>query len=246
MTSNHNVRTAATALLLLTVAVTVAAIRPPAAAPRPSPGNAEFAAFVDQYLLGFARRHPSIAAGNGIHDYDGTLDDFSAAAITREITELKRDRARLRAFTPSQLSADERVDQKILDGVIDGWLLEQETLQNWKRNPMLYASALSDGVHNLMTMEYAPAPVRMRRIIGKLAGVPQLLAAARTNVAEPAEALRRAGRGHDEGRVGHAGERCRARVRDGARHAAHGLAAACGGRRETAGRCATSRGSSAT
>ena len=73
----------------------------------------------------------------------------------------------------------------ILDGIIDGWLLEQETLQNWRRNPMLYASALSDGVHNLMTMENAPAPVRMRRVISKLSGVPRLLAAARTNVVNP-------------------------------------------------------------
>jgi uncharacterized protein (DUF885 family) len=146
---------------------------------------ATFAAFVDQYLLDFARRHPSIAAGNGIHDFDGTLDDFAASAVTREIAELKMTRATLRTFRASQLTPDERVDQQILDGVIDGWLLEQETLQNWKRNPMLYASALSDGVHNLMTMTNAPAPVRMRRIISKLAGVPALLAAARTNIVNP-------------------------------------------------------------
>jgi hypothetical protein len=31
---------------------------------------------------------------------------------------------------------------------MDGWLLEQETLRNWQQNPMLYASALADGVHN--------------------------------------------------------------------------------------------------
>jgi hypothetical protein len=77
------------------------------------------------------------------------------------------------------------VDRRILLGVIDGWLLEQETLANWRRNPMLYASALSDGVHNLMTMENAPAPVRMRRVISKLAGVPALLQAARTNIVNP-------------------------------------------------------------
>jgi hypothetical protein len=50
---------------------------------------------------------------------------------------------------------------------------------------MLYASALSDGVHNLMTMENAPAPVRMRRVMSKLAGVPALLQAARTNIVNP-------------------------------------------------------------
>jgi hypothetical protein len=145
----------------------------------------EFARFVDRYLDSFARRHPSIAAGNGIHDHDGRLDDFSAAGIAAEIEALRRDAAALRAFDPGRLTRDERVDQRILLGVIDGWLLEQETLQNWRRNPMLYASALADGVHNLMTMASNPAPVRMRRVITKVGHVPQLLEAARTNISNP-------------------------------------------------------------
>jgi uncharacterized protein (DUF885 family) len=156
-----------------------------AAACSREPRRETFAQFVDQYLDDFAMRHPSIAGGNGLHQHDDRLDDFSASAIATEIVALKRDRQELNAFTPAQLTPDERVDQKILDGVIDGWLLEQETLQNWKRNPMLYASALSDGVHNLMAMENAPAPVRMRRVISKLLSVPQLLDAARANMSNP-------------------------------------------------------------
>jgi uncharacterized protein (DUF885 family) len=148
-----------------------------------------FSQFVDRYLDDFARRHPSIAAGNGIHTHDGLLEDLSAAAIGAEIAALKRDRATLRAFNPARLTPDERVDRRILEGIIDGWLLEQETLQNWRRNPMIYAAALSDGVHNLMTMEYAPAPVRMRRVISKLQQVPRFLAAARTNLQNPARLL---------------------------------------------------------
>ena len=150
--------------------------------PQPAPN---FAAVVDQYLDDFARHHPSIAAGNGIHEHDDLLDDYSAAGIRAEIASLRRNGARLRAFDAKTLTPDERVDQRILLGVIDGWLLEQETLKNWQRNPMLYASALTDGVHNLMTMESRPAPVRMRNIISKLRHVPELLGAARTNIVNP-------------------------------------------------------------
>ena len=167
----------------VTVAVLALCLGPVAATPLRQPSA--FAQFVDQYLDDFARRHPSIAGGNGLHQHDDLLDDFSAAGITSEIASLKRDRARLARFAPSTLTPDERVDKRILDGIIDGWLLEQETLKNWQRNPMLYASALSDGVNNLMTMENAPAPVRMRRVISKLAAVPQLLATARTNITNP-------------------------------------------------------------
>lgn len=147
--------------------------------------SAAFARFIDDYLDAFARRHPSIAAGNGLHDHDDVLDDFSAAAIKAEIVALKQARTRLRAFDPKTLTPDERVDQRILGGIIDGWLLEQETVENWRRNPMLYASALTDGIHNLMAMESDPAPLRMRRAMSKLQQVPQLLAAARANVSNP-------------------------------------------------------------
>jgi uncharacterized protein (DUF885 family) len=148
-----------------------------------------FAEFVDRYLDDFARRHPSIAAGNGLHQHDDLLDDFSPSGIAIEITALKRDARILVAFDTIALTPDERVDRLILLGIIDGWLLEQETLQNWKRNPMLYSSALSDGVHNLMAMESDPAPVRMRRIISKLERAPDLLAAARANLANPPRLL---------------------------------------------------------
>jgi uncharacterized protein (DUF885 family) len=151
-----------------------------------APASAQqLAPVVARYLDGFAQRHPSIAAGNGLHAYDHRLDDFSAAAIRREISALKRDRRALHLLDSASLTADERVDRVILLGVIDGWLLEQETLRNWTRNPMLYASALADGVHNLMTMESAPAPERMRRLTQKLAGVPALLRAARQNIKAP-------------------------------------------------------------
>jgi len=167
-----------TRLLLIALAVV------PLGATQPQQST-DFARFVDRYLDEFAKRHPSIAAGNGIHDHDDRLDDFSATGIATEIAALRQDAARLRAFDANRLTPDERADQRILLGVIDGWLLEQETLRNWQRNPMLYASALADGVHNLMTMASDPAPVRMRRIISKLGQVGPFLAAARTNVKNP-------------------------------------------------------------
>ena len=148
-----------------------------------------FSEFVDRYLDDFARRHPSIAAGNGLHQHDDLLDDFSAAAIASEIAALKRDAQILASFDTTALTPDERVDRLILAGIIDGWLLEQETLQNWRRNPMLYASALSDGVHNLMAMESDAAPIRMRRIVSKLAQVPALFDAARANITNPPRLL---------------------------------------------------------
>ena len=181
------------------LAITLALIATVAGSPPLQSQSPAFARFVDRYLDDFARRHPSIAAGNGIHDHDDRLDDFSAAGIAAEVKALEGDAAVLRAFDPKTLTPDERVDQRILLGIIDGWLLEQKTLQNWRRNPMLYASALADGVHNLMTMTSDPAPVRMRRIISKLHQLPAFLNDAKVNVVNPPRLFAERGAGFMRG-----------------------------------------------
>ena len=144
-----------------------------------------FAALVDEYLDQFAARNPSIAAGNGIHTHDGALEDFSASAIAEQVSWLRAFRARLASLDPAPLTADERVDRRILLGIVDGWLLDLDTVKTWTRNPMIYASAISSGVHNLMTMESSGAEARARQVVTKLAGVPTLVAAARENLKNP-------------------------------------------------------------
>src|SRR6266446_2411638 len=144
-----------------------------------------FSTFVDDYLDRFARYHPSIAAGNGLHAHDDRLEDFSQASINEEIDWLRSVRRTLDAMDPSPLSPDERVDRRILQGIVDGWLLDLDTARTWSRNPMIYATAISDGVHNLMRMESSPAESRMRQATAKLRLVPRLLAAARQNIRQP-------------------------------------------------------------
>jgi uncharacterized protein (DUF885 family) len=165
--------------LAITAATALACAPPQRSSPTP------FTQLVDEYLDQFARRHPSIAAGNGLHGHDDALEDFSAGAIASEVTWLRAYRSRLDALDPAPLSADERVDRRILLGIVDGWLLDLDTVRTWTRNPMVYAAAISDGVHNLMTMESAPAAQRMASAESKLRAVPRLLASARENVRNP-------------------------------------------------------------
>ena len=144
-----------------------------------------FAVVVDEYLDKFAAFHPSIAAGNGLHAHDGQLEDFSAASIAAEVKWLQAMKQSLKGLDVSRLTPDERVDHRILLGIVDGWLLDLDTVRTWTRNPMIYATALSDGVHNLMTMESSPAPERIRQVTTKIRAVPALLAAARANIRQP-------------------------------------------------------------
>jgi uncharacterized protein (DUF885 family) len=152
-----------------------------AAADSPGP----FTRFVDAYLDRFAWYHPSIAAGNGLHARDGRLEDFSPSSIAAEIAWLRDTRRQLATFDLARLTPDQRVDHRILLGIVDGWLLDLDTVRTWTRNPMIYAAAISDGVHDLMTMESSPAAARMKQAAAKLRGVPSLLAAARANIKTP-------------------------------------------------------------
>ena len=151
-----------------------------AATPGPS-----FATLVDHYLDRFGQFHPSIAAGNGLHDHDGELEDFSAASIASEIEWLRAERQALDALDEHALNPDERVDRRILQGVVDGWILDLDTVRTWSRNPMIYVAAISDGLHDLITMESASPEVRLQHVLTKLHAVPRLLAAARANVRAP-------------------------------------------------------------
>lgn len=155
------------------------------AGPRPVAPAHPFADTVDAYLEGFARYHPSIAAGNGLHGRDSELENYSAASVAAEIRWLNAIRADLTAFEAASLNADERVDCRILAGIVDGWLLDLQTVRTYQRNPMIYVAALSDGVHNLATMESSPAPDRMRTVIHKLSHASRLFEQARRNVRAP-------------------------------------------------------------
>ena len=149
------------------------------------PASARFAVLVDRYLDRFGHYHPSISAGNGIHGHDAELEDFSAGSIASELRWLRATRVQLGAFSATDLTPDEEADRRILAGVIDGWILDLDTVRTWQRNPMVYVAAVSDGLHDLVTMEAAPAEVRMRFALGKLKAVPGLLAAVRQNVKHP-------------------------------------------------------------
>jgi uncharacterized protein (DUF885 family) len=170
-------------IAILAVALCIACDRVPATGDA-SPAT-QFRVLIDEYLDQFALRHPSIAAGNGLHAHDALLEDFSAGAIATEVEWLRAFRRRLDAVDPAPLTPDEGVDRRILQGVIDGWLLELDTVRTWTRNPMIYASAISDGVHNLMTMESSAPPLRAKQATEKLTAVPRLLASSRVNLANP-------------------------------------------------------------
>lgn len=144
-----------------------------------------FAAFVDEYYAAYFNWDPAQATLAGIHDYDGKLPDYSAESYARRAAALKTMRERLSKLRASKLDSSEAIDAEVLDHAIRAELLEIETVRDWKRNPVGYLSKPAEGIDMIMKRTFAPAPERLKSIIGRLKAAPRLFAAMNTNVENP-------------------------------------------------------------
>jgi uncharacterized protein (DUF885 family) len=131
--------------------------------------------FFDEYYFPF---NPTSATANGIHKYDGQLEDYSAAGIAARVTKLKQFEAEFAKLPPDP-------DRDLLLSSIRASLLDLETIKNWKRNPDIYSSFISSSAFTIMSRTFAPADVRLRSLIAREHKMPRVLAAAHLNLRNP-------------------------------------------------------------
>jgi uncharacterized protein (DUF885 family) len=147
-------------------------------------GNA-MRAFVDDYFNALFEWSPSFGTGIGLHEYDMKFEDFSAVAHDKRIQKLKELQAQLNAMPQASMSSDEQIDAEILQGQINGELLELETLQTWRKNPMNYVGLPGGSIDSLIKRNFAPPPERLRSVTARLKAIPAMLDAMRANVQNP-------------------------------------------------------------
>lgn len=159
---------------------------PSAAASSPAPAEAPrepLAALRDRIVREWVADEPAFARSRGLHEHDGKVADYSAAAIERRLARLERDRAALAAVDPALLSPDEALDRAILLQQIDLRLWSGKDVEDWRRRPQFYAELF--GVNAYLDRAYAPLPDRARRLLehekAALAQVPRVL----ENLASP-------------------------------------------------------------
>ncbi|AUX27065.1 hypothetical protein SOCEGT47_076440 [Sorangium cellulosum] len=155
---------------------------PPAAA-RPEAPGAPFAALRDRILAEWTRDKPAFARSRGLHEHDGRVGDYAAAAIERRLARLERDRAALAAVDVAALSPDEALDRALLLQQIDLDLWSGRDAEEWRRQPQFYSELF--GVNDYLDRAYAPLPERARRLLAHekaaLAQVPRV----RENLVSP-------------------------------------------------------------
>ena len=157
---------------------------------RPSPtlrstGNGPDAAFTqlaNEYLAGYLAWRPQTGTALGFHEYDGQVTDYSQRSLNAELTRLKSFDQRLRDLKTDPLSRHASYDYRILRSAIQREIFGFEQMQSYSQNPMTYAGALDVNIY--IKRDFAPLEERLRSIIAILNQAPQIISAARANLAE--------------------------------------------------------------
>src|SRR3984957_7026049 len=152
----------------------------PATAGHVTAAGDELRQLADKYVDDLARRHPDTAPELGDPRVDALLPRHSEAALTDERRFLDGFAARLTDFEVAALEPELRVDAALMAGDVARRLFEIEELREHTWNPLL--ANPGSAVYMLLARDYAPLPERLHSLAGRLAQVPDALAAARSSL----------------------------------------------------------------
>ncbi|HWE23786.1 MAG TPA: DUF885 domain-containing protein [Myxococcales bacterium] len=145
--------------------------------------DSRFEAFAQKYIQALLDRDPETATRLGEHRNDARLNDYSAHGVQRELAAAKSGLAELAHIDAKKLSAENGVDYRILKNRLESQVYELETLRGWQWNPLQYN--VGGAIYALVARDFAPPEQRLRSAIGRLNGVPAVVAAAKANLKAP-------------------------------------------------------------
>jgi uncharacterized protein (DUF885 family) len=158
--------------------------------PKPSPPasssslkpDAELDVVTEEYIRGYLAARPLRATALGFHEYDGRINEHTRLAIDAELARLRRFDDRLKKFDLAKLSPRSGIDLRLVQAAIKKDLFFMQELAIYEHNPMSYAKAIDVGVY--IKRKYTPIEDRVRSIIVVENQAPNIMIAAKTNLAE--------------------------------------------------------------
>jgi uncharacterized protein (DUF885 family) len=148
--------------------------------------NAAFMHLADDYFdQVYFPTNPTLATTIGIHQYDNKLEDYSRAAIDKQIAELEDWEKRVAAIDEKSLDLQTRGDRDLLLNSIRSTLLTLQTIRPWEKNPDTYSSGITGSAFTIMERKFAPPADRLRALIAREKQMPAALQQARVNIKHP-------------------------------------------------------------
>lgn len=149
------------------------------------PTNPRFNELVNRYHEARFRRHPTWATSLGLHDYDELLEDFSLEGARAEAAELRAFAEQFAAIAEDTLAPHQAADRTWLLASIDGKLQSLEVFRPLEMDPDTYSSGLTYSAFTLINRDFAPARVRLKKLLARMRQMPAVLTLARQNLTNP-------------------------------------------------------------
>jgi uncharacterized protein (DUF885 family) len=146
--------------------------------------NVEWTKYVDEYVESYLRTHPSFAASQGRHEFDGQMPDWSADGIKKEIARLEAMRARAVGFKDDSLMPEERFQRDYVVSRIDNDLFSLRDARQPFTNPSWYFDSGLDP-STYVTTPYAPPDQRARAFVAYAKHIPTSLQQIKANLELP-------------------------------------------------------------
>ncbi len=145
-------------------------------------GDERLDALAGRYFASVWRLDPIVATRTGVHDGDDRIGDFTATGYRARVDLARTTLADLRAIDPGTMGAEAADDAQILESRLEATVLDLGTLETWKHRPAQYAQTASQGIYELISLDFAPLPDRMRSAVAREREIPALLDAAKDNI----------------------------------------------------------------
>jgi uncharacterized protein (DUF885 family) len=129
--------------------------------------------------------NPVSATFNGVHEFDGEMNDLSPAGIDEEQKTAARFLDELSDIPLSDLSPLHRYDYLILRDHVRRKLFSLSELRAWENSPLFYTQLVGGSIRSLLSRDFAPWDVRLKNAVSRLGELPELLAQAKVNLKSP-------------------------------------------------------------
>src|SRR5215212_5804728 len=147
--------------------------------------EAQYDQLSEQFFSIYYTYHPSHATRQGLHEFDNHLGHYHRSQIEETLRQMKQVQQQLALIDPTQMDHDHALDYAVLHTRIKREIYWVETWRFWENNPLFYKDAITEGIFNLVSRDFAPLQERLQLVIERESDIPDVLQAARENLQNP-------------------------------------------------------------
>jgi uncharacterized protein (DUF885 family) len=158
---------------------------PPPGPPLPPQAEIHLTAVEGEFLASHFRRDPVDATIQGEHRYDGAWPDVTPAGDDGDRKLAQYTLGELALIPQAELSQQSQIDAQILGDQMRYALFALDQLRARETDPVYYTDLVGEGFDPLVNRNFGTPASRLASVIGRLDGIPAIVAAAKARLAHP-------------------------------------------------------------